>query len=86
MVNRTLINKSAYWLTPVNRCMGMTARKFASFDEMRDEEYRYWQSFSPAERVAVEHQLSAEGYRAYGSTADGRESKTVARRIERESR
>jgi len=64
----------------------MTVGKLASFDEMKDEEYRYWQSVSPAERIAAGHQMSVEGYRAYGSTADGRELKTVARRIERESR
>ena len=68
---------------------GMTARKFSGpdvFQQMKDEEYLYWASVSPAESFAVGHQMSVEGYRAYGYPADGRELKTVARRIERELR
>jgi len=30
--------------------MDKTSRKFNSFEEMKDEEYRYWQSLTPAER------------------------------------
>ena len=28
--------------------MEMVAQKFESFQEIKDEEYRYWQSFPPA--------------------------------------
>ncbi len=66
--------------------MQMVAQKFESFQDIKDEEYRYWDSVSPAERIAAGHQMSVEGYRAYGSTADGRELKRVAVRLQRESR
>jgi hypothetical protein len=64
--------------TPVDK----TIRKVASFEEMKDDEYRYWHSVSPAERFAVGHQMSVEGYRAYGYSANGAELKRVAVRIE----
>jgi len=57
-----------------------------SFKEMKDDEYRYWQSVSPAERFAAGHQFSIEGYRSYGYTADGAELKRVAARIEQAPR
>jgi hypothetical protein len=66
--------------------MQMVAQKFESFQDIKDEEYRYWDSLSPAERIAAGHQMSVEGYRAYGSAADGRELKTVAVRFQREPR
>jgi len=59
-----------------------TIRKFASFQEMKDEEYHYWQSVPPAERFAAGHQMSVEGYRAYGYTADGADLKRVVTRFE----
>jgi hypothetical protein len=66
--------------------MDKTIRKFASFEEMKDEEYRYWQSVTPAELFAAGHQMSVEGYRAYGYSADGAELKRVAVRIEQARR
>jgi hypothetical protein len=66
--------------------MDKTIRKLASFEEAKDEEYRYWQSISPEERLAAGHQMSVEGYRAYGYSADGRELKTVAVRLQCEQR
>ena len=66
--------------------MQMTASKFIGpnvFQQMKDEEYLYWASVSASESFAVGHQMSVEGYRAYGYTADGRELKTVALRIQR---
>lgn len=66
--------------------MQMIAQKFDSLDEVKSEEYRYWQSRSASERVAVGHQMSVEGYSAYGYPADGRKLKTVAARFEREPR
>ncbi len=64
----------------------MVAQKFESFEQVKDEEYRYWASVSPSERIAAGHQMSVEGYRAHGFTADGRELKTVAVRLQREQR
>ena len=46
--------------------MEMVAQKFESFQEIKDEEYRYWQSLSASERIAAGHQMSVEGYRAHG--------------------
>jgi hypothetical protein len=66
--------------------MDMVAQKFESFEQVKDEEYRYWASVSPSERIAAGHQMSVEGYRAHGFTADGRELKTVAVRLQREQR
>jgi hypothetical protein len=66
--------------------MDMVARKFDgpdAFDQLKDEEYLYWDSLSPAERLAAGHQMSIEGYRAYGCSADGQELKRVAVRFER---
>ncbi len=60
--------------------MQMTARKFTGpdiFQEMKDEEYLYWASIPASESFAVGHQMSVEGYRAYGYTADGRELKQL---------
>jgi hypothetical protein len=63
--------------------MDKTLRKFASLKEMKDEEYRYWQGVSPEERFAAGHEVSVEAYREHGYSADGRELKTVARRLQR---
>ena len=62
--------------------MEKAIRKFASFDEMKDEEYRYWQSVTPAGRLAAGHQVSVEGYRALGYSCDGADLKRVAVRTE----
>ena len=64
--------------------MEMIAQKFESFQDVKDEEYRYWDTVSASDRVAAGHQMSVEGYRAYGFAADGRELKTVAVRLQRE--
>jgi hypothetical protein len=66
--------------------MEKTLRKVASFKEMKDEEYRYWQSVSPEERFAAGHELSVEAYREHGYPTDGRELKTVARRLQQAQR
>ncbi len=66
--------------------MKMVVRKFQGpdrFDQMKAEEYRYWQSVSPTERVLTGHQLSIQAYEAYGSPADGQQLKRVAVRSER---
>ena len=62
--------------------MDKTIRKLASIEEMKDGEYRYWQSVTPAERFAAGHQMSVEGYRTLGYAADGADLKRVAVRID----
>lgn len=64
----------------------MIAQKFDSFEAIKAEEYRYWSEVSETDRIAAGHQMSVEGYRAYGFAADGRELKTVAVRLQREPR
>lgn len=66
--------------------MDKTVRKVASLQEAKDEEYRYWASRPVSERLAYGHQMSVEGYRDYGYTADGQELKRAAVRIKREPR
>ncbi len=58
--------------------MDLTIRKLASFEEAKDEEYRYWQSVSPSERLAAAWQLSIEQYRMKGIEPDGTRLRTTA--------
>jgi len=41
--------------------MEMVAQKFESFQAIKDEEYRYWQSVSASERIAAGHQMMRRG-------------------------
>ena len=47
-----------------------TIRKYASFDEMKADEYRYWQSRPVHERVAAVSELTEQGYRMKGMRPD----------------
>jgi hypothetical protein len=47
-----------------------TIRKYASFDEMKADEYRYWQSRPAHERVAAVSELTQEHYALKGEAAD----------------
>jgi len=51
--------------------MDKTIRKIVSFEEAKNEEYRYWQSVPPAERIAAAWQLSIEAYRQKGIEPNG---------------
>lgn len=51
--------------------MDKTVRKFNSFEELKDEEYRYWESVSPEERIRAAWELSIEQYRQKGVEPDG---------------
>jgi hypothetical protein len=66
--------------------MEKTIRKAASFEDMKDEEYRYWQSVPATERIRAGYEMSVEGYRAYGYSGDGRELKRTLVRFQREPR
>ena len=46
--------------------MDKTIRKFASFDEMKDEEYRYWQSRPLHERLAAVTEMIEMAYALKG--------------------
>ena len=63
--------------------MEKTTRKAASFEEMKQEEYRYWQSVPASERIRAGDEMSVEGYRAYGYSGDGRELKRTLVRFQR---
>jgi hypothetical protein len=60
-----------------------TIRKVASFEEAKNEEYRYWQSVPPAERIAAAWQLSIEQYRMKGIESDGQGLRRTLVRFER---
>jgi hypothetical protein len=62
--------------------MDKTIRKFTSFDELKDDEYRYWQSVPPAERIEAAHRLSVEIYRMKGIEPDGSGLKRSLVRVE----
>jgi hypothetical protein len=62
--------------------MDKTIRKFNSFAEVKDEEYRYWQSVPPAERIEAAFQLSVEQYRMKGIEPDGSALKRSLVRVE----
>lgn len=64
--------------------MEKTIRKLASFQDAKDEEYRYWQSIPASERIRAGYQMSIQGYRAHGHSADGRELKRTLVVIQRE--
>jgi len=53
---------------------------------MKDEEYRYWQSVSPAVRIAAIFDHSVEMYRMKGIEADGQGLKRTLVRFERPQR
>ena len=63
--------------------MEITIRKFSSFQEMKDDEYRYWQSVPASERLAAAWELSVELYRMKGIQPDGSGLRRVAVRSER---
>jgi hypothetical protein len=58
-------------------------RKILSFEDAKNEEYRYWQSVSSAERIAAAWQLSIEQYRQKGIEPDGQALKRTLVRIRR---
>jgi len=62
--------------------MNKTIRKFTSFQAVKDEEYRYWQSVPPAERIEAAFQHSVQMYRMKGIEPDGSALKRSLVRIE----
>jgi hypothetical protein len=50
--------------------MDKTIRKFTDFDELKAEEYRYWQSRPVHERVTAVSELTQEHYALKGAVSD----------------
>ena len=50
--------------------MDKTIRKYTNFDEMKADEYRYWQSRPVHERVAAVSELTEECYKLKGFKPD----------------
>ncbi len=50
--------------------MDKTIRKYTDFDEMKADEYRYWQSRPVHERVAAVSELTELAYRMKGMPPD----------------
>ena len=66
--------------------MNKTIRKFSGpdrFQQMKDEEYRYWQSVPAEVRIQTVYDFSVEVYKAKGILADGQQLKRTAVRSER---
>ena len=66
--------------------MEKTIHKFDSFEAVKDEEYRYWQSVPPSARIEATFDHSVEMYRMKGIVADGQGLKRTLVRFERPSR
>jgi hypothetical protein len=56
-----------------------TIRKFTNFDELKAEEYRYWQSRPVHERVNAVSKLTQEHYALKGEAPDPRLQRTLVR-------
>jgi IS1 family transposase len=63
--------------------MDKTVRKFASFEEVKDEEYRYWQSVTPEERIRAAWELCIDSYRTKGIEPNGQGLRRTLVRFER---
>jgi hypothetical protein len=50
--------------------MDRTIRKYTDFDEMKADEYRYWQSRPVHERIAAVSELTQEQYAMKGEALD----------------
>ena len=66
--------------------MDKTVRKFTGpdvFQQIKDEEYRYWQSVPAEVRIRAIYDHSVEMYRDNGRAPDGQELKRTVVRFER---
>ncbi len=68
-----------------NRHMDKIIRKYADFDEMKADEYRYWQSRPVHERVAAVSELTREHYALRGAVPDVPRLQRILVRLERAS-
>ena len=51
--------------------MDKTVRRYTNFDDMKADEYRYWQSRPVHERMDAVDELTEEGYRMKGVGSAG---------------
>jgi hypothetical protein len=58
------------WRVSQMNGMDKTIRKYTNFDEMKADEYRYWQSRPVHERVAAVWELTEECYKLKGFKPD----------------
>ena len=68
------------------RCMDKTIRKCTGFDEMKADEYRYWQSRPVYERVAAVSELTQIHYALKGEAPDVPRLQRTLVRLERAPR
>jgi hypothetical protein len=66
--------------------MDKTIRKYASFDEMKADEYRYWQSRPIYERTNAVSELTQEHYAMKGMAPDVPRLQRTLVRVERARR
>ena len=66
--------------------MDKTIRKYSSFDEMKLDEYRYWQSRPVHERVAAVSEMTEELYKMRGMGQDAFRLQRTLVRFERPQR
>ena len=69
-----------------NRNMDKTIRVFDSLDEMKAEEYRYWQRRPVWERMEAVARMSMELYRMKGTAPDVPRLERTLVHLERERR
>ena len=63
--------------------MDKTIRRYTDFEEMKADEYRYWQSRPVHERLAAVAELTQEGYRMKGLEPDALRLQRTPVRFER---
>ena len=63
-----------------------TLKKYASFREMKADEYRYWQSVSGDERMRATLEMSMQHYKMKGMATDGDRLQRSVVHIERPQR
>lgn len=66
--------------------MEKAIRKYTSFDEMKADEYRYWQSRPVYERVQAVSELTQEHFAMKGGVADVPRLQRTLVRLQREQR
>jgi hypothetical protein len=63
--------------------MDKTIRRYTDFEEMKADEYRYWQSRPVHERLAAVAELTEQGYRMKGVGPDAFRLQRTLVRFER---
>ena len=66
--------------------MDKTIRRYAGFDEMKADEYRYWQSRPVYERTDAVSELTQEHYAMKGEAPDVPRLQRTLIRVERAAR